>query len=419
MTGLARIAAGAGNWFRARFHLEPVLDFMAAKSVPIHRRSGIYLLGGAAAFLFGLQVLSGCLLLLYYQPTVAAAHESVGRIMRQVPYGWLVRSAHVWIAHLFIGVTALHFITVLFTRAYRKPRELTWVVGMVLLFLALGFGFSGYVLPWNERAYYATLVGTRIPAAVPGLGDLAVRVLRGGDQVTGDTLTRLFAAHVVFLPGVFLALLLLHLVLVQIQGISLPPGVRDLEVKDHRPFFSEFLLIDASVWLWLFGTVMTLAVVFPAELGVKADPLRPAPEGVRPEWYFLFLFKTLKLVPETVGVIFFALGAAFFVALPFLDRRASRGEKSPGFTLVFLGCLVYAGVFELLAWLEPQGREAPERLEAKTYGLAGSVVSLTLLWALIAFLLVYVRLLLRENTRVRALYRESGSGDESRIAPST
>ena len=408
----AGIPARAWNWLNARVDLGPAVRFLAAKTVPIHRWSWISLLGGAALFLFGLQVVSGCLLLLYYQPTVASAHESVERIMRQVPYGWLIRSMHVWGAQLFIAVTALHFLTVLFARAYRKPRELTWVAGMVLLFLALGFGFSGYVLPWNERAFHATLVGTRIPAALPGLGELTVHLLRGGEQVTGDTLTRFFAAHVVFLPGVFVAILLVHLALVQVQGMSLPLGMRTQAVKDHRPFFSEFLLIDLSVWLLILGTVCTLAVVLPSEVGRKADPLQPAPIGIRPEWYFLFLFKTLKLIPETLGVVFFTLAVAFFLFLPFLDRPAAREVKRVGFTLAFVGFLVYAIVFEILAWLEPAGQSVPEVLEAETYSLAGSLVSLAFLWALIVFLVFYLWRLLRENARVRALYREPAAPND-------
>ena len=149
--------------------------------------------------------------------------------------------------NLFIAVAGLHFLSVLFTRAYRRPRELTWVSGMAMLLLALGFGFSGYLLPWNELAYYATLVGTKIPAVLPGIGDLVVHLLRGGEQVTGDTITRFFAAHVMILPVCFGLILLGHLILIQVQGMSLPLGLARHQVKDQRPFFSEFLLVDACV----------------------------------------------------------------------------------------------------------------------------------------------------------------------------
>jgi cytochrome b6 len=148
----------------------------------VHRHSWIYLLGGAASFLFALQVASGSLLMLYYQPTEAAAYESVRRIASEVPCGWLVRSVHAWGADLFIAVVALHFTVKLFARAYRRPRELTWITGIALLAAALAAGFSGYLLPWNELSYYATLVGTQIPGTVPVVGDAIVHLLRAATK---------------------------------------------------------------------------------------------------------------------------------------------------------------------------------------------------------------------------------------------
>ncbi|MFH1264099.1 MAG: cytochrome bc complex cytochrome b subunit, partial [Planctomycetota bacterium] len=326
------LRAKAVSWFRERIDPGPVIALAAKKTVPIHRHGWIYLLGGAALFLFGLQVATGALLMLYYQPTEAAAHESVQRIMTEVPYGWLVRSVHVWGANLFISVLCLHFLTTLFSGAYRRPRELTWCSGILMLFVALGFGFSGYLLPWNELSYSATRVGTEIPGTAPFVGEFVVQLLRGGEQVTGDTITRFFAAHVMLAPMAFGLLLGVHLVLIQAQGMSLPLGMTEKEVKDDQPFFAEFALTDSCLWLVLFGVIVTLAVLLPGEVGAKADPLKPAPAGIKPEWYFLFMFKTLKLVPETVGVAFFALVTLFLFLLPFLDRKAARGQRSRGFT---------------------------------------------------------------------------------------
>ena len=195
-----RLGIAVAAWFRERIDAGPVFRLLDRKTVPTHRHSWIYVLGGAAAFLFALQVASGSLLMLYYQPTEAAAHESVRKIATEVPCGWLVRSVHAWGADLFIAIVALHFAVKLFARAYRKPRELTWITGMLLLAVALAAGFSGYLLPWTELSYYATLVGTQIPGTVPVVGDWIVHFLRGGDQVTGDTITRFYAVHVMFLP---------------------------------------------------------------------------------------------------------------------------------------------------------------------------------------------------------------------------
>lgn len=403
------VRARAASWLRERIDYGPLLNVLAKKKVPVHSFSWIYLLGGVALFLFGVQVASGCLMMLYYQPSEATAHESVRQIMTQVPYGWLIRSIHAWSANLFIGTVALHFLTVLFSKAYRKPRELTWLSGMLMLFLALGFGFSGYLLPWNELAYYATLVGTKIPDAVPGLGGFLVHFLRGGEQVTGATITRFFAIHVLFLPIAFGAMLAIHLVLIQIQGLSLPLGMPAERVRDHRPFFREFILIDFCLWLVALGAIITLAVLVPAEMGEKADLLKSAPEGIKPEWYFLFLFKTLKLVPETLGVAMFAVGALFLLTLPFLDRSAAHGRRSPGLTVLFLVLLLYAATFETLAWIAPGVDRAPEVLISETYNRSGGVVTLVLFWAVIGFLIFYLRQLLRANARIRQLYTETGN----------
>ncbi len=276
---------------------------------------------------------------------------------------------------------------------------------MAMFALALAFGFSGYLLPWNELSYYATLVGTEIPAVVPGIGELAVHFLRGGPQVSGDTITRFFAGHVMILPACFGLLLLLHLLLVQVQGMSLPLGLAQSQVKDHRPFFSEFLLIDVCVWLVLLGLIVTLALLLPAEMGIKADPLRPAPEGIQPEWYFLFMFQTLKRMPEALGVALLALGAGLLLLAPFVDRGAAREKRDGRITALFCAMLAYAAIFELCAWLAPGPQHQREPLTAETYDLSGGSLGLLLFWGVIVFLVVYLVGLLGANTRIRRLYQ--------------
>jgi cytochrome b6 len=397
------LRASVAAWFRDRLDAGPLLSLLDKKTVPAHRSSWIYLLGGAALFLFALQVASGSLLMLYYQPTEAAAHESVRKIATEVPCGWLVRSVHAWGADLFIAVVVLHFLVKLFARAYRRPRELTWITGMVLLGVALAFGFSGYLLPWNELSYYATLVGTQIPGTVPVVGDAIVHFLRGGDQVTGETITRFYAVHVMFLPLLIAALTAVHVALIQVQGMSLPIGMTEREVRDQRPFFTEFLLIDLCLWLILFGVIVTLASLLPAETGVKADPLKAAPQGIKPEWYFLFMFQTLKHVPETLGVLLFVVLGLFLVLLPLLDRKASREQKSKGWTWLFVALLTYAAVFEVLAAVAPGVPSRPDAEAARAAPLAGVLVSLVILWAVLGFLFYGLVQLLRINTRMRRL----------------
>jgi cytochrome b6 len=410
-----RLRSAVAAWFRERIAAGPLLRLLDRKTVPSHRHSWIYVLGGAAAFLFALQVASGSLLMLYYQPTEAAAHESVRKIATEVPSGWLVRSIHAWAADLFIAIVALHFAVKLFARGYRKPRELTWITGMLLLVLALAAGFSGYLLPWTELSYYATLVGTQIPGTVPVVGDWIVHFLRGGAQVTGDTITRFYAVHVMFLPLLTGAVILGHLALIQVQGMSLPIGMPAEQVRDRRPFFTEFLLSELCLWLLLFGTIVTLASLLPVGLGVQADPLQAAPAGIKPEWYFLFMFQTLKHVPESLGVFLFAVGGLFLFVLPLLDRKANRGEKSPGLTWLFVLLLAYAVVFEVLALLAP-GVESHSETAARGTPLAEVLVSLGLLWAVIGFLTYAILQLVRVNTRFRLLsVRRAAESPEGRL----
>lgn len=324
------------NWFRERYEIDQLIDFVKKKDVPVHKGFVFYYFGGIALFLFIIQIVTGTLLLLYYKPGAETAFESVQFLITEVKYGWLIRSVHSWSANLMVLSLFIHFFSNFFYRAYRKPRELTWLTGMFLFLLSLGFGFSGYLLPWNELAYFATKVGTDIAGVVPGVGKMILIFLRGGEEVTGATLTRFFGFHVAILPGIFVLLLGGHLALIQFQGMGTPPELEG-KIKKRMPFFPNFVLRDLIIWLAVLNIVACLAVFFPWELGVKADPFAPAPAGIKPEWYFLFMFQTLKILPaqilfiegEILGILAFSLGGAVFIIWPFLDRKSNRGEKQP------------------------------------------------------------------------------------------
>jgi len=348
------------DWVDERLDLTEVRHFVAEKGVPVHAQKIWYYLGGMTLFLFGVQVFTGILLLLYYRPSAAEAYESVQFIVTQVQFGWLIRNVHSWSANLLIGLAFAHFFSVFFLKSYRKPRELTWVSGMLLLFLMLGFGFSGYLLPWNELSFFATKVGTGIAGAVPLIGHFSLRLLRGGDDVTGATLSRFYGLHVAILPAIATALVALHLLLVQRQGMSVPPGVEKALKPGARlpqmPFFPNYILRDVLAWYVVIAVLAALAAFYPWELGTKADPFAVVPPGIRPEWYFLAMFHTLKLVPshvlgiegERLGVVAFAVAALFLVLVPFLDRRASRGESSRLFTVLAAGGLIYLVTFTII-----------------------------------------------------------------------
>jgi cytochrome b6 len=324
-------------WLDSRFNLSPIIEFMQHKEVPVHRQSIWYYMGGVTLFLFLIQVFTGILLLFYYQPGVNSAYESVGFIMTKVSFGWLFRSIHSWSANLMVFFIFVHMFSTFFTRAFHRPRELTWVTGFLLLCLALFFGFSGYLLPWNELAFFATKVGTDIAAAVPIVGEAIKVILRGGDDVTGATLLRFYAFHVAMLPALFTVLITLHLLFVQRQGMHEPEYIERLpqEKKKTIAFFPNFILRDVLLWLIVLNILLFLAVFFPWELGVKADPFVPAPEGIRPEWYFMFMFQTLKFLPghiffiegEVFGVLFFVLLAITWLLVPFWEKY-TKPEKS-------------------------------------------------------------------------------------------
>ena len=348
------------DWLDERIDLSGIRHFIAEKGVPIHTQEVWYYLGGMTMFLFGVQAFTGILLLLYYRPSSAEAYESVQFIVTQVEFGWLIRNVHSWSANLLIALAFAHFFSVFFLKSYRKPRELTWLTGILLLFLMLGFGFSGYLLPWNELSFFATKVGTGIAGAVPLIGPFTLRLLRGGDDVTGATLSRFYGLHVAILPAITTALVLAHLLLVQRQGMSVPLNIERRRKPGERlpqmPFFPNYILRDVLAWYVVLAVVAALAAFYPWELGTKADPFAAVPAGIRPEWYFLAMFHTLKLVPshvlgfegEQVGVVAFGLVALFLVLVPFLDRRASRGERSPVFTVVAALGLVYLVVFTIV-----------------------------------------------------------------------
>lgn len=346
------------RWLDERVPLSALQEAASHKQVPMHRFAPLYYFGGMTLFFFVVQVVTGILLMLYYRPSAEEAYESVEFIMTTVPFGWLMRSIHSWSANLMIFFAFLHLASVYFLKAYRPPREMTWISGALLLFLALGFGFSGYLLPWNELSFFATKVGTDIAGVIPGIGHPILRFLRGGDNVTGGTLSRFYGWHVAILPAITTVLLTFHLLLVQLQGMSVPPA-QALEARRRRPlsFFPDFLLRELFGWTLALAVLAAFAALFPWELGQKADPYAPAPAGIRPEWYFMFMFETLKLVPggevigieyEVIPIALFALAGALLVVVPFLDRRVIRTGYSPGFSVI--GWLAVVYIVGLTAW---------------------------------------------------------------------
>lgn len=348
-------------WVDSRVQLNDLVNFMSKKYVPVHSHSIWYYFGGVSLFFFIIQVLTGILLLFYYKASADLAYESIRFIMSKVEFGWLIRSLHSWSANLFILSVFIHMFSVFFEKSYRKPREMTWITGVFMFFLSLAFGFSGYLLPWNELAYFATKVGTDIVGVVPLVGEPLKYFLRGGDDVTGATLSRFFGFHVALFPGIFTFLLILHLLLVQRQGMSEPHHFKNLnkEEKKTMPFFPNFMLRDLLLWLVVLNILAILAVFFPADLGLKADPFASAPAGIQPEWYFLFMFQTLKFLPphvlfiegEILGVLLFGFAGLLWLLVPVWDRKSAKGQQNRLINYIGIFSILFILILTIIGWV--------------------------------------------------------------------
>lgn len=212
-------------WLDERLGLTTIYNTVLDRKVP--KVNWWFTLGSASLFLFMIQAVTGIMLSVYYVPSPDKAYDSIQYIMSDVSFGWLIRGIHHWGATLMVITVFIHMLRVFFYAAYKYPREITWATGVFLLLCTLGMGFTGYLLPWDQKAYWATTVGTSIAGSVPGIGDFILRALRGGTDLSGVTLTRFFAAHIWIFPIIIMALIGVHLYLVIRIGISSVPKQED------------------------------------------------------------------------------------------------------------------------------------------------------------------------------------------------
>jgi len=325
--------------------------------VPLHAQSFWYYWGGISLFFFIMQAVTGVLLMVYYRPG-PDAYESVRQITYDMNFGWLIRSTHSWSANLMLGAVFIHMFSVYFMKAYRQPREFGWWSGLALLILATVFGFSGYLLPMDDLAYFATKVGLEVPASAPVIGPLIAKLVRGGTEVGAHTVQRFYTLHVVILPALFIPILMFHLWLVQKHGNAVPPAEENKPVAQRRsiPFFPNFVIKDVAVWLIALNVLAVLAAIFPWDLGPQADALRPAPKGIHPEWYFMSQFQVLKVMGdwmrgtlgEVVGVLLFTGGMVAWFLVPLYDPNKSSGRKARQAT--YFGLAVLAVLIITTIW---------------------------------------------------------------------
>ncbi len=350
------------DWVDQRLKIRPLVRAFLDRSIPANV-GWLHTLGSATLFLLVVQVATGIALALYYVPAADHAYQSV-QYIDTLPFGAVVRGVHHWSASALVVLIGLHTLRVFFHAAYKYPRELSWVVGALLLVVVLGFAFTGYLLPWDLKAYWATVVGTNVAGSAPLVGDLALNLLRGGAAMTTATLTRFYGLHIWVLPAMLVVLVALHVFIVIRQGIAASPRTRPMvedipgesqQVRYEREYAAEksqghpfyrALLKDAVVAVVVFLAVSALAVVVGAPLEARADP-NVVGYVPRPEWYFLDMFQLLWYAsgPAEPLVIFMAatVGFAVFLLLPFYDRSRQRHPRRRPLASA-AGVLAVAGV---------------------------------------------------------------------------
>jgi len=351
-------------WADERLGLEGIKAIALAKKVPIHRATFWYYWGGITLFFFIVQAVTGAMLLIYYRPG-ADAYQSVREITYELDFGWLIRSIHAWSAALMVASAFVHMFSVFFMKAFRKPREFGWWSGLALIGLTMVFGFSGYLLPMDTLAYFATNVGLDIPSKIPGVGPLIDTIARGGPDVSEVTIQRFFGLHVLILPVVFMGILGVHLLLIVKHGNAVPDAEAAKPEPERRtmPFFPNFMAKDLAVWLIALNVLVLLAAVYPWQLGQQADPLMPAPAGIHPEWYFMSQFQAFKVLgnagsalageagsaaAEYAGIGLFAIGGLLWAMIPLYDRDSTMGVRARRMT--WIGLLALLGLIGMTIW---------------------------------------------------------------------
>jgi quinol-cytochrome oxidoreductase complex cytochrome b subunit len=317
--------------------------------VPYHLKRWWFALGGTPAYLFIVQIFTGILLAFYYEASPTTAYESVEYITRQVSFGWYIRSVHKWAATLMIVAVILHQIRVFFTGAYRKPREINWIVGMCLLFCTLMTGFTGYSLVYEQLSFWGATVGANIADTVPLIGGFIKRMMLGGASYNQSTLSRFFVLHAAILPVAIVFLVALHITVIRLQGVT---EFRFKDEDEETPktfnFFPDHLYTELIIGLVLMVLLSALATILPATLGPPADPLQ-TPEVIKPEWFFYVAFRWLKLFSGTAAVL--SMGFIVFVmfAWPFIDgwiRKHTRFQEAS----VWVGIAAALAIIAMTVW---------------------------------------------------------------------
>ena len=342
-----------GRWIAERIPLSSIqIRELTNEPVPNHLKRWWFALGGTPAYLFVVQIITGILLAFYYQPSTDTAYESVRYITHDATFGWYLRSLHKWAATLMIASVILHQMRVYFTAAYRRPREINWVIGMALLMCTLLTGFTGYSLVFEQLSYWGATVAANICNAVPVVGSAAKQLLLAGDEYNARTLSRFYILHAAVLPATIIMLVAVHIAFIRMHGVTeLKFQDEDPDKPAHFNFFPDHIMTELMIGLVLMILLSALATAFPAAMGPAADPLT-TPEEIKPEWFFYVSFRWLKMFPLTFAVLSTGFIVAAMFLWPWIDgvlRRVTRNEDISVYigiiaTFLLIGLTVYEAV---------------------------------------------------------------------------
>ena len=346
-------AKGIGEQLKTLFPFDwDLLRHAGAEPVPYHLKKWWFCLGGTPMYLFIIQVVTGIALTFYYVPSPEEAYASVAAITSQVRFGWYIRSLHKWSSNLMIIAVFLHLLRVYFTGAYRHPRQLNWCIGFALLGTTMAFGFTGYSLVYEQLSFWGATVATNLADAVPLIGPYLAYFMRGGPEIGGNTLTRFFILHIGVLPTVVFILLGLHVTLIRLHGVTELHFEEQQEIDaEHRHFrfFPEHVTTELLIGVLLMYLLTILALIFPAGLGAQADPSQ-TPAHIKPEWYFYFNFRLLKLTSLRLSVVLtMGLGAVAFF-WPFIEDWLRRRFRMPDGVSVLIGVLAFLVFLIFTVW---------------------------------------------------------------------
>jgi quinol-cytochrome oxidoreductase complex cytochrome b subunit len=350
-----------------RLPIDEALRKALQNRLPAHVRWK-HALGSITYLLFAVLVVTGVLLSFYYRPSAQEAYPSIQHIVSNVPFGWLIRDVHVWSASLIVVVVLAHLARVFFDVAYKPPRETNWLIGILLLIVVMAFGATGYLLPWDQWAYWTAVEVLATYDKIPVIGPLMTALLTGDVMVSGATLSRYFALHAIVLPWVAFALLAFHFGLVRRHGIA-PPKKGTASDEPGRPFYPNHLLRSFVFAVVVVSLVITFAVLFPRPVGDPANPYQVPTELVT-TWGPVNIGLAVVRYLGPWGVIGFVLLGLGLVFLPLLDRDPERSLRRQPVPLA-IGIIFFAAL--LVAWVAGRQIRSVDPAVAPTVQVPGEV----------------------------------------------